>query len=174
MPMNEPPRSARSNVRASVAFLALLACPAILHAGPTDPTLVISSALAAGAPNRIVLVRGIFPGSDLVQNPYPLQCLVHSLVDGTAYVRFAIADQAYTGSDAALADGLDAADVPGLLAAGTVAPDGQVIGLRPDRLDVVLPASFPAGPAEVQFFVLEPGDTVPVLSNPFPVQVPLP
>ncbi len=143
-------------------------------AGPTDPALAVASATVSGGSSRVVVLRGIFPSDDLVQTGYPLQLLVRSLGNGTSYLRFDLGLQVLEGNEASLVDGLDAADVPGLLASGTPNPFARVIGLGPRRLDILLPASFPSGAAEVQLFVLEPGDTVPVLSNPFTIQVPLP
>ncbi|MBW2290735.1 MAG: hypothetical protein JRG94_00335 [Deltaproteobacteria bacterium] len=143
-------------------------------AGPTDPTLVLSNGLAVSGSSRLVRLHGVFPGDDLVQVAYPLQLLVRSLVDGTSYVRYELATEVLVGTDPALADGLDPADVPGLLAAGVPSPDGAVVFLSSDQIDVLLPASFPVGGAEAQLFVLEPGETVAILSNALQLQVPAP
>lgn len=143
-------------------------------AGPYEAALYLTDVLAVGGSSRLVRVRGELPGDDLVQGDYPLQLLVRSLVDPTSYVRYDLAVQVWIGSDASLSDGLDAADVPGLLAAGEASPDGAVVFLGPDQIDVILPASFPAGQAVVQLFVDEPNGGGILLSNALPLEVPAP
>ena len=160
------PRAAAIVLALGVAGLLALS-PASAAAGPTDPTLVISDAFGTQGALRVLAIVGTFPSDDLVQSAYPLQLLVRSQTDGVSYVRFGLSDRGYVGMEPALADGLDASDVPGLLAAGTPDTAAVVVGLDPTRVTVVLPPGFPAGSVEVQFFVLEPGETVPVLSNAF-------
>jgi hypothetical protein len=136
-------------------------------ATPTDPTLALTGAgFAGGAIHRVVRVDGSFQAQDLVQLAYPLQVLVHA---GASYVRYDLSAGAFTGTAAELADGLQAGEAPGLLTKGTAAADAQVLFLGLGRLEVSLPATFPAGPAAVQMFVIDEGETV--LSNAVPVSI---
>jgi len=146
---------------------ATLACcagaPAL--ATPTDPTLVLTAAAsAAGGAGRVLRVDGSFHAQDLVQLAYPLQVLVRA---GTLYVRFDLSDGAVIGSAPQLADGLQADEAEALLDEGAPAPDARVLFLGLGRLELALPASFPAGPAEAQLFVIDEGEAI--LSNPLPV-----
>ena len=141
-------------------------------AGPTDPALAVTDVRAISAGVAWLQIEGVLPGEDLAHVAYPLQVLVRDLATGTRYVRFEMGGPVVTGDDPALADGLDPGDVVGLLAGGAPALDADVLFLDAGRVDVLLPGVFPAGAAEVQLFVLEPGDTQPVLSNAFVVQIP--
>ncbi len=127
-----------------VALLGAMAAPG--WAGPTDPTLLLSEALASQGSSRLVIVRGVFPGDDLLQVAYPLQLLVSSDVDGVSYVRYALAQGGFSGTDAALSDGLDPADVAGLIGAGTPAPEALIASIDVSSISVLLPSAFPAGP----------------------------
>jgi hypothetical protein len=62
---------------------------------------------------------------------------------------------------------IQAGEAQGLLGAGTPAPDARVLFFGLGRLEVALPASFPAGAAEAQLFVIDEGETI--LSDPLPV-----
>jgi hypothetical protein len=149
---------------------ASLALASAAAATPTDPTLALTGAAAAGgAFGRMLRVEGSFHGDDLVQLAWPLQLLVRVSGGGTAYVRYDLSGGAVTGSAAALADGLQAGDVPGLLGQGTAAPDARVLFVGPGRLDVALPQAFPGGAAEAQLFVVYEGEAI--LSNPIPLAV---
>jgi len=160
------PRAARIAVLAA-AFI-LLAWPAA--STPTDPTLAIAEAASHGDGGpRLLRIDGSFQALDLVQLAWPLQILVRETTAGTSYVRYDLVTGPLTGNAPGLADGLDPADVPGLLASGSPSPDGAVVFLGLTRLEVLLPTAFPAGPAEVQLFVVDEGEAV--LSNPVPVLV---
>jgi hypothetical protein len=148
-----------------VAAAALCASSAL--ATPTDPTLVLTGAASAtGDFARVVRVDGSFHAQDLVQIAYPLQLLVHA---GATYVRFDLANGAVSGVAPALADGLQAGEAEALLAQGTPAPAARLLALGLGRLEVTLPASFPAGAAEVQLFVIDEQEAV--LSNALPVAI---
>lgn len=142
-----------------------ICCVGPAWSAATDPTLALTEGLMATGSTRLVRVRGVFPADDLVQTDYPLQLLVRSLADGTSYVRYDLVAQTLTGSDPALADGLDAVDVPGLLASGVASSDGLVAFIGARQIDVILPASFPPGSIEAQLFVLSPNETVAIVSN---------
>jgi hypothetical protein len=140
---------------------------AAVGAAITDPRLAIEQAVAeAGSTSRLVSVAGSFPAEDLLQQPVPVQLLVFS---GASYVRYDLSGGAFTGSDPALVDGLQAQDVPALLAAGVEEPTAEVALVVPGRVDVLLPAAFPAGGAVAQLFIVHEGDAI--LSNPFPIDV---
>jgi hypothetical protein len=138
------------------------------RATPTDPTLALTRALAAaGESHRLVRVEGSFHAEDLIQLAYPLQVLIRETTSGTAYVRYDLSGSAATGVAPELADGLQADEAEGLLAQGGPAPAARVTFLGLGRIDLLLPASFPGGPAEVQLFVIDEGE--PVLSNALPL-----
>jgi hypothetical protein len=160
-------RIIRAGRRATLVAL-LLAAPGA--ATPTDPTLALAdvAAHAEGGP-RLLRLDGSFQALDLVQLAWPLQILVRETTIGTGYVRFDVVTGPVTGTAPSLANGLDAADVPGLLASGSPSPDGALVFLGVTRLEVLLPATFPAGPAEVQLFVVDEGEVV--LSNPLAVTI---
>ena len=82
------------------------------------------------------------------------------------YIRFDLAGDAVTGVAPELANGLDADEAVALLSQGTPNEEAEVLFIGPGRIDVLLPADFPIGPAEAQLFVLEAGQ--PILSNPLP------
>jgi hypothetical protein len=106
-----------------------------------------------------------FPAADLVQQAFPVQVLVRDLAgDGTRYARFPLGSPPVTGDAPELADGLDTADVAGLLASGTPLAGARVLQMSPGRIEVWLPADFALGDAEVVLFVVYEGD--PLLSNP--------
>ena len=158
-------------MRASLlaALGAICLAPAVL-ATPTDPTLVLTKASAAtGAFHRVVRVDGSFHAQDLAQLAYPLQVLIRETATGTGYLRFDLGDggAAVTGTAAALADGLQADEAAALAGAGTPEAGAQVLFLGLDRLEVTLPDGFPAGPAEIQLFVIDEGE--PILSNTLPL-----
>jgi hypothetical protein len=151
-----------------IAVAVLLAPPGATT--PTDPTLAIADVATHGDGGpRLLRIDGSFQALDLVQLAWPLQIVVRETTVGTGYVRYDVVTGPVTGNAPALADGLDAADVPGLLASGSPSPDGAVVFLGVTRLELLLPATFPAGPAEVQFFVVDEGEAV--LSNPAAVVV---
>lgn len=134
---------------------------------PTDPTLVLTAAAGAtGALHRVVRIDGSFHAQDLVQLSYPLQVLVRI---GTQYVRYDLSAGAVSGTAAELADGLQADEAAGLLGKGAPAPGARILFLGLGRIEVALPASFPAGAGEAQLFVIDEGTVV--LSNPLPVAV---
>ena len=165
-------RRARARVRRWSGVLALASCIAAGATGParaaiTDPDLALTAAhVEVGATVRVVSLEGLFPVEDQVQLPVPLQILVRS---GTQYVRYDAADGVFTGVAPELADGLQAGEVPGLLAQGAPAAQARVLLLVPGRIDVLLPPSFPSGSAEVQLFVLDEDEGI--LSNALGVEI---
>ncbi len=134
--------------------------------GATDPTLALSEVSAeSGTSLRLVRLVGVFPSQDLVQLAYPLQVLVRETGTGTGYVRYDLASGAFVGQSADLVDGLDPGEAAALVGEGTAAPDAGVAFLGRDAVEVLLPASFPAGPAEAQVFALDAVGGPPILSN---------
>lgn len=152
-----------------VALLVLVASAPIATGTGTDPTLALRTAVVeVGATTRAVRLTGEFPADDLVQLPYPLQILIHE-AGGAQYVRYDLAGAAFNGLADGLADGLDPQDALALLAEGAPSPDARVLFLGTGRIELLLPASFPSGPAVAQMFVLDQGQ--PILSNPLPFEV---
>jgi hypothetical protein len=172
-PVDLGPRPRRARRGASLLLGAGLALAAAAAATPTDPTLALTAAAAAagaqGTAVRTLRIEGSFQADDLVQLAWPLQLLVRETTSGTSYVRYDLAGGAVTGTSAALADGLQAGEVPTLLQQGTPAPSARVLFLGLGRLDVALPSGFPGGPAEASLFVVDEGQTI--LSNAIPLAV---
>lgn len=130
--------------------------------------MLTNASSATGALHRVVRVDGSFHAQDLAQLAYPLQVLIRETTTGTEYLRFDLSGpSAATGTAAALADGLQANEAAALLGAGAPAAGAEVLFLGLGRLEVTLPAAFPAGPAEIQLFVIDEGQ--PILSNALPV-----
>ncbi len=138
----------------------------------TQPALALSAVSAAATATATwVRIEGYFPGEDVVQLPLSVHVLVRETTAGTGYVRYDLASGlAFTATERALADGLDAGDVADLLTAGELEPDARVLHLAPGSVELLLPPDVPSGPAEVQLFWLDGG--TPVLSNPLAFDVP--
>ncbi|MBW2315944.1 MAG: hypothetical protein JRH10_17375 [Deltaproteobacteria bacterium] len=117
----------------------------------------------------MVQLEGSFPDADLVQLAYPLQIVVRETTSGAGYIRFDLSGAAVIGSAAELADGLDPDEALALLGQGSPEPDAQLVHLGLRRLEVLLPASFPAGGAEAQLFVVDEGEVI--LSNPIVFEI---
>ncbi|MFQ5415412.1 MAG: hypothetical protein ACE5FL_00040 [Myxococcota bacterium] len=163
------PRFARTALAPLIAALLLLV-PSIGAGVSTDPVLVLSGARAeVGVSARLVRIEGVFPAQDLVQQAFPLQILLRETTTGSGYVRYDLSGAAFIGSAPEIADGLDAAEAVALLGQGAPAPGAEVLLLARDRIEVLLPVSFPSGPAEAQLFVIDA--TAPILSNPVPFSV---
>lgn len=152
--------------------VALTALAATARATQTDPVLVVLRALRVdAAAGVLVQIDAAFPSADLVQRAVPVQVVLRDLAGGgTQYVRFALGGPVVSGDAAALADGLDPADVAGLLASGTPLAGARVLHLGAERIDLWLP-DVPAA-AVVQLFLVYEGD--PILSNPAPVEASAP
>ena len=87
-------------------------------------------------------MQGVFPAGVVV-------------FQGTSFARFDQAGSVVAGSAPLLADGLDAAEVPGLLPLGSpAAPPAALTQLRADRVTVVLPPGFAAGAASVVLYAV--------------------
>lgn len=150
----------------AVSVLALLLATGDVRATQTDPVLEIAAVVAVTSTAGTALrIDATFPAEDLVQQAVPVQVLVRETGGGgTRYVRFPLGAVAVTGDAPSLADGLDAADVAGLLASGTPLTGARVLHMSPGRIEVWLPAGFALGAAELSLFVVYEGD--PLLSNP--------
>jgi hypothetical protein len=102
-----------------------------------------------------VAVQGSFNFEDVVQGVFPAGVVVFQ---GTSFARFDQTGSAVAGSAPLLADGLDAAEVPALLAAGSPATaPAALTQLRADRVTAVLPPGFSAGPASVVLYAVYQG-----------------
>jgi hypothetical protein len=157
----------------ALGSLSLLAVAA--HAISTAPALVLTSVDAvSGSDVRIVRLEGVFPGEDLVQQPYPLQVLIRETQSGKGYVLYDLSRGAFEGNLPDLVGGLSAAGVRALDQQGEPAEGAALMLLARDRLEVSLPVGFPNGPAEAVFFVIYKG--TPILSNAvsFVVEAPSP
>ncbi len=163
-------RSASRVITGFTVAIAAIAFASTASGTGTDPELALWRATCdVGDSSRTVRLEGEFPADDLVQLAYPLQVLIRDTGRSPVYVRFDLAAGALNGVAPELADGLDANEAVALLAQGRPIEDAEVLFVGPGRIDILLPAGFPIGPAEVQLFVLE-GDSL-ILSNPFPFVV---
>jgi hypothetical protein len=134
--------------------LLLLAAPASVRAGGSSPLLTIATvdAFASSSGVLSVAVQGSFNFEDVVQGVFPAGVVVFQ---GTSFARFDQAGSVVAGSAPLLADGLDAAEVPGLLPLGSpAAPPAALTQLRADRVTVVLPPGFAAGTASVVLYAV--------------------
>lgn len=162
--MSLRPRSSRW-LAAACALVATAA-----FASPTDPVLVLDAVRsAAGAGPTWVRIDGTLPGDDLVQIPYPLQLVIYEQNASPRFVRYDLSGAVVTGESALLGGGLDPADAEALLSAGAPAPDGAVTHVASGRIEVMLPAGFPAGPAQAQLFVLDDDDAIVSNAVPFTI-----
>ena len=155
-----------SSTRLAIALTlaGLLGVAPIGKAISTDPVLFLQQVDAvAGKQTRVVRLVGTFPAEDMVQFAFDMQILVRDTASGTGFVRFDLDAGSFVGSAIELADGLDPAEVAAIAAAGTSAPDGRVLLLTRDRIELELPLVFSAGTAEAVLFTIHEG--VPILSN---------
>lgn len=148
--------------------LALVARDA--RAGGSSPVLALTSADAAGIPAgpRMIEAVGAFAFDDVVEDVFGLSLIVSN---GARFVRYDQAGQVVTGETPLVADGLDAAEVEALFAAGSAAsPPARLAGIARDRVTIVLPADFPSGTASVVLSAVFDGDSF--VSNALAVSVP--
>ena len=146
-------------MRLIVLLLGLLvfAGPPPAHAGGSSPLLTISTVDAfAGSSGAVsVEVQGSFNFEDVVQGVFPAGAVVFQ---GTSFARFDQAGSVVSGTAPLLANGLDATEVPALLALGSpAAAPAALVQLRADRATVVLPPGFSAGPASVVLYAVYQG-----------------
>jgi hypothetical protein len=142
---------------AALLGLLLLAAPPSARAGGSSPVLTIAAADAFASSSGVVSVSvlGSFNFEDVVQGVFPAGVVVFQ---GTSFARFDQAGGVVAGSASLLSDGLDAAEVPALLSAGSAAPAPAALALlRADRVTVVLPPGFSAGAASVVLYAVYQG-----------------
>jgi hypothetical protein len=136
----------------------LLAGPAPARAGGSSPLLTIAAAdaFASSSGARSVDVQGSFNFEDVVQSVFPAGMVVFQ---GTTFARFDQAGTVVSGSAPLLANGLDAVEVPALVALGSpAAPPAALTQMRADHVTVVLPPGFSAGAASVVLYAVYAGD----------------
>ena len=146
--------------------------PLLASAAITAPALELVQVQTARAPSGVwARFDGSFPTEDLIQSPLEIQILVRNLASGAQFVRFELAVGEFEGSSDTLLDGFGLEDIDAVLAASqpsAAAP--RLLGLASNRIEVLLPPSFPAGLAEAQLFLLYRGERL--LSNPISFVVP--
>jgi hypothetical protein len=156
-------------IGAALVARAAIAPPAGNAAG-TDPTMAMDSAEGFAAANgtRAVLASGAFSFDDLMQFSFPTGLIV---TQGSNFARYDLNGEARSGSSAAVADGVSALEIPGLLAAGSPASAPAALQkAQPGSILVTLPASFTAGTATAIFYTVIGGD--PFVSNAVNVVLP--
>ena len=135
--------------RIGLVWLASLLAAPVVHAAMTAPPLAITAVdSAAGASGTLVRIWGDFAQKDLVQQPLEIQLLIRELGTGAGFVRFSLLAGGFEGSAASLVAGVDGGNVLDAVSASTASPEARVLLLAPDRIEVLVPASFPTGPAE--------------------------
>src|SRR5262245_4254631 len=154
----------------AVLGLLLLAGPPPARAGGSSPLLTIATvdAFASSSGALSVDVAGSFNFEDVVQGVFSAGLVVFQ---GTTFARFDQAGGVVSGSAPLLSGGLAATEVPDLLALGSpAAPPAALAQLRADRVTVVLPPGFSAGPASVVLYAVYQGGGF--VSNTVPVTLP--
>lgn len=151
---------------AGIAFGLAMIRPA--GAGETDPTLLITRAVATETANGTLLrLDAIFPWNALIQSGYPLELLVWQAAGPPTFVRFELGGQAHVGSTPEVADGLTPSEVSPVRLEGR--PDGShaLTHVQEGRLEAVLGAGFSGIPLGAQLVVIDEG--TPFVSNPVAV-----
>lgn len=153
----------------AMLVLVLQAPPPAAAVG-TDPSLALTAATAVAAPGGAVTVRvdGTFSFDDVVQFSFPAGVIVFR---GSSYVVYDVDGSVASGTAAAVANGINAAEIPALLAGATAAaPPAALLRVRSDHLAVALPAGFGSGAASVILFAILEGE--PFVSNTTGVTLP--
>lgn len=163
----------RGRIRALLVLVALAmmvdAQPA--RAAGTSPTLalVAADAFASDEGGRLVTADGTFNFDDLVQIPFPAAGLL--VVQGAHFARFDVDGGTREGTSAAVADGVQPAELASVLGAGgAAAAPARVVRIEPSRVSVVLPAGFTAGAASVMLFAVH--ETESFVSNAIELELP--
>jgi hypothetical protein len=153
----------------SIQVLLMVALATAAWAGGSSPLLTLSGAeVVVSAGGVAVEARGSFNFEDVVEGVFPAGVVVHQ---GQHFVRFDQAGAAAAGDAAFLSDGLVAAEAPALAALGAPAPaPAALVQLRADRVSIVLPPGFTAGPATVSLYAVYEG--AGYASNPIAVTLP--
>ncbi len=154
-----------------LALITLASAPT--SAGETDPTLLITRAVATDTPNgTLVRIDAVFPWNALLQSGYPIRLVVWRAVGRPDFVRFDLAGGARSGSDSAVLDGLTTSEVLLFAGAGRPDPAHVLTHVEAGRLESVLGAGFAGVPLGAQLFVDDHG--TPFVSNPISVTRGLP
>jgi hypothetical protein len=141
------------------AGVLLLAAAAGAWASGSAPTLALTGgdAFVASDGARAVVATGSFNFDDRLQFGFPVGVLV---VQGERFVRYDVSGAIVSASTAQVADGVDASEIPALLAiAGSAAAPAALVQLRPDRITVALPPELVAGPATVLLYASKDSET---------------
>ena len=160
-------------MRCAAIGAALLMAPSPFLAGAaiTAPALELVQVQTARGPSGVwARFDGSFPTEDLIQSPLEIQILVRNLANGAQFVRYELSVGEFEGSSDSLLDGFTVEDIDAVLAASQPSAAARLLGLASNRIEVLLPAAFPAGAAEAQLFLLYRGERL--LSNPMSFVVP--
>jgi len=150
--------------------LGLLLAAGVAHAGGSAPVLSATEATAmvSAAGVRSVRLVGSFNFDDLLQFSYPAGLLV---TQGSHFVRYDVSGRIVEGDSELVADGVDATEIPALLAAGgDAAAPAALARIQADRITVVLPADVGAGVATAALYADYDGGSW--VSNPVSVTLP--
>lgn len=157
-------------VRMLCAGVLLLLSAAGARASGSAPTLTLTGgdAFVASDGGRAVVATGRFNFDDRLQFGFPVGVLV---VQGDRFARYDVAGEIVSASAGLVADGVDATDLPALLAiAGSAAAPAALVQIRPDRITVALPPEFVAGAATVLLYASK--DSESFVSNVVSLELP--
>jgi hypothetical protein len=124
----------------------------------TDPTLLLGEGEAFASSEGVASVRvtGSFSFEDLVQFPFATGLIVWQ---GSLYTRYQFDGEVRSATTAVVADGITAAEIPGLLVGGAAAAaPASLIELRGDRIVVTLPQGFGAGAVSAVVYAILDGE----------------
>ncbi len=148
----------------------LLAIAGGARASGSAPTLVLTGgdAFVASDGAHAVVAIGSFNFDDRLQFGFPVGVLV---VQGARFARYDVAGAIVSATTDLVADGVDATEIPALLAlTGTAAGPAALVQIRPDRITVALPPEFAAGAATVVLYASK--DSESFVSNAVPLELP--
>lgn len=170
MMARNPSRLRRRSFGASLVLLMAggwLAVPS--RAAITAPALEVVEVQARRvASGVLVRIDGSFPEGDLIQQRLEIQVLLWTPATG-AFARFDLPVGAFEGTTAVLTNDFLAEEIETLVAASSPSPRPRLLLLAPGRLELLLPASFAAGEARVQLYLVYRGE--PILSNPVQFEI---
>lgn len=117
----------------------------------------------------LVTLLGSFPYEDMVARDYGVNLFIRAVDQETRFVCFSMRWGPMSGDTSRIKRGLDAKVVADMPELATPTDEAHFISIEAGRIEVQMPADFPPGIAEAQFFVLYNG--VPVFSNPVPFEI---
>jgi|JI10StandDraft_1071094.scaffolds.fasta_scaffold122162_3 hypothetical protein len=138
------------------------------QAGETDPTLLIARAVASDTRSgTLIRIDATFPWNALIQSGYPLKLVVWRRAGTPDFVELDLVGSARSGSNPAVIDGLETAEVGPFSTSGQSNPAHALTLVDDGRIEAVLGAEFVGAPLGAQLYVIDHG--TPFVSNPIDV-----